>query len=76
MNFIKNLAISFRLPAYSAMFCAWIAGLTAVGIFGDSEVAHRAITHISSGAFILMIISGAAPHHEEDADSQKNGPRR
>jgi hypothetical protein len=73
MNFIQNLALSFRLPAYAAMFCGWIAGLAVVGVFGEGDVAHRAVTHISSGAFILLVVTGAAPHHAPQTNAKEDG---
>lgn len=57
-GFLNNIAVSIRATGPAAVLVSWVLGVTLLGIFGQGEVASRAITILSVAGGLLIAVLG------------------
>jgi len=58
VGFLKNIAVSIRATGPAAVLVSWIIGVTLLGIFGQGEIALKAMSALSITGGALVIILG------------------
>ena len=58
MEFLKNIAINLKATGPAAVIIAWILGITAVGVFGQGEIAMKALSSLYIVGPLLIIVMG------------------
>ena len=51
MNFFNNIALSLRANGPAAVMCTWIVAFTLLALFGQGELAGRALA-------VLTVVGG------------------
>ncbi len=58
LGFFKNIAVSLRAAGPSAVLVSWVIGVTLLGIFGEGEIASKALGALSVVGGLLIIVLG------------------
>jgi hypothetical protein len=58
LEFLRNIAINLRATGPAAVIIAWIIGIALVGVFGQGEVASKALSALSFAGPMIIIILG------------------
>jgi hypothetical protein len=58
MDFLKNIVVNLKATGPSAVLIAWIIGITLLGIFGDGEIAKKAVNYLGILGGILVVVLG------------------
>ena len=57
MDFLKNIAISLQATGPAAVIITWIIGITCVGVFGEGDIATKALYALQiTGPMLIMIL--------------------
>jgi len=51
MNFFSNIALNMHATGPAAVMCTWVIAVTALGLFGQGELARSAMT-------VLTVVGG------------------
>ena len=61
MEFLKNISVNLRATGPAAVLIAWIAAITAIGLFGEGDLAKSAIQILAfAGGMILIGLASKA----------------
>lgn len=55
MDFLRNLFINLKATGPAAVIIAWVIGVTLLGIFGNGDIASRAMSVLNVGGVILIL---------------------
>jgi hypothetical protein len=58
VGFLKNIALSIRATGPAAVLVSWVLGVTLLGIFGQGEIASKAMSALSVTGGLLIVILG------------------
>jgi hypothetical protein len=53
VKLLTNIIVNLRAAGPAAVLVAWIIGITLLGLFGESQLAHKAISVLSVAGSVL-----------------------
>lgn len=54
-NPFRNLVINLKAKGPAAVICVWIIGITALGLFGSSEIAKSALSILAVAGGLILV---------------------
>lgn len=58
-NPLKNIAINLRAHGPAAVIIAWVGGVTVLGLYGDGDLAIRAMNILAVAGGIILVTLAA-----------------